>query len=78
MRNFVILYFSRSVIRMIRSRRISRSGHVACVGEEKNACRILVGDREGKSQLRRSRRRWVDNIKMVLKGRGLGGMAELI
>jgi hypothetical protein len=57
----------------MRSRRISWAGHVACVGDI-----ILVGDREGKGQLRRSRRRWVDNIKMVLKGIGLGGMAELI
>jgi hypothetical protein len=32
-----------------------------------NAYRILVGKPEGKSPLERSRRRWVDNIKMNLR-----------
>jgi hypothetical protein len=36
-------------------------------GEESNAYRILVGKSEGKRQLERSRRRWVDNIKMHLR-----------
>jgi hypothetical protein len=29
-----------------------------------NACRIFVGKPEGKRPLERTRRRWVDNIKM--------------
>jgi hypothetical protein len=33
-------------------------------GKKRNACRILVGRPEGKRQLQRPRRRWVDNIKM--------------
>jgi hypothetical protein len=33
-------------------------------GEKKNAYMILVGKTEGKRPLRRTRRRWVDNIKM--------------
>jgi hypothetical protein len=33
-------------------------------GEKRNAYRILVGMLEGKRPLGRSRRRWVDNIKM--------------
>jgi hypothetical protein len=36
-------------------------------GEKRNAYRILVGKLEGKRPLGRSRRRWVDNIKMDLK-----------
>jgi hypothetical protein len=32
----------------------------------KNAYRILVGKPEGKRQLLRPRRRWVDNIRMDL------------
>jgi hypothetical protein len=36
-------------------------------GEKKNAYRILVGKPEGKSQLGRTRRRWVGNIKMDLR-----------
>jgi hypothetical protein len=35
-------------------------------GEEINAKRILVGKPEGKRPLGRSRRRWVDNIKIDL------------
>jgi hypothetical protein len=33
-------------------------------GEERNAYRILVGKPERKRPLQRSRRKWVDNIKM--------------
>jgi hypothetical protein len=35
-----------------------------------NAYRILVGKPEGKRQMGRPRRRWVDNIKMNLRERG--------
>jgi hypothetical protein len=38
-------------------------------GEKRNAYRILVGKSEGKRPLGRPRRRWVDNIKMVLRER---------
>jgi hypothetical protein len=37
------------------------------MGERMNAYRILVGKPEGKRQLGRPRRRWVDNIKMDLR-----------
>jgi hypothetical protein len=36
---------------------------------KKNAYRILVGKPEGKRPLGRPRRRWVDNIKIDLRGR---------
>jgi hypothetical protein len=42
-------------------------GHVAQMGEKRNACRILVGKLEGKRPLGRSRCRWVDNIKLDLR-----------
>jgi hypothetical protein len=42
--------------------------------EKGNACRILVGNIEGKRPLGRSRRRWVDNIKMNLREIGWDGM----
>jgi hypothetical protein len=42
------------------------AGHVARIGQKRNAYRILVGKPEGKSPLGRPRRRWVDNIKMDL------------
>jgi hypothetical protein len=43
------------------------AGHVARLGEKRNAYRILVGKSEGKRPLERPRRRWVDNIKIVLR-----------
>jgi hypothetical protein len=49
---------------MMKSRRMRWAGHVARMEEKRNACRILVGNPEGKRQLGRPRRRWVYNIKM--------------
>jgi hypothetical protein len=46
------------------SRRMRWAGHVACMGEEGNVYRVLVGKPEGKRPLGRSRRRWKDGIKM--------------
>jgi hypothetical protein len=43
-------------------------------GEKRNACRILVGKREGKRPLGRQRRRWVNDIKMDLREIGWGGV----
>jgi hypothetical protein len=37
------------------------------MGAKRNAYRILVGKPEGKRPLGRSRRRWVDNIKIDLR-----------
>jgi hypothetical protein len=36
------------------------------MGEKRKAYRLLVGNLEGKRPLVRSRRRWVDNIRMDL------------
>jgi hypothetical protein len=48
---------------MIKSRRMGWAGHVALMGEKRNAYRILVGKPEGRRPLGRRRHRWVDNIK---------------
>jgi hypothetical protein len=56
------LHSSPSIIRMIKSRRIRWAGHVARVGDKRNANMILVGNPEGKRPLGRPRSRWVDNI----------------
>jgi hypothetical protein len=48
--------------------------HVARMGEKRNAYRILVGMPERKRPLGRTRRKWVDNIKMDLRETGWDGM----
>jgi hypothetical protein len=52
---------------MIKSRRMRWAGHVARMGEKRNACRILVRKPEGKRPLGRLRRRLMDNITIDLK-----------
>jgi hypothetical protein len=68
------LYSSPDIIRMIKSGRMSLTGHVAPMGEKRNAHRVLVGRPEGKRPLGRLRRRWVDNIKIDVKVIGWDGM----
>jgi hypothetical protein len=67
-------YPSSSTIRMIKSRRMRWTGHVARMGEKRNAYRILVENPEGKRPLGRPRRSRVDNIKMGLREIGWDGM----
>ena len=50
-------------------------GHVARMGEERGAYRVLVGKPEGKRPLGRPRHRWVDNIGMDLQEVGCGCVA---
>jgi hypothetical protein len=61
------LYSSPSIIGIIKSKLIW-AGHVARMGEKRNAYRLLVGKPEG----RRPRRKWVDNIRMDLGEVGCG------
>jgi hypothetical protein len=44
------------------------------MGENRNACMILVGMPEGKRLLETPRRRWLNNIKMDIGEMGWGGM----
>jgi hypothetical protein len=66
------LYSSPSIIRVIKSKRMRWAGHVARMGEKRNAYRLLVGKPEGKRPLGRPRLRWVDNIRMDLVEVGWG------
>jgi hypothetical protein len=68
------LYSSPSIFRIIMSRRMRWAGHATQMGEKRNVYRLLVGKPEGKRALGRTRRRWVDNIKMDLLEIVWGGM----
>ena len=73
------LYSSPNIVRVVKSRRMRRAGHVARMGEDRSVQRLLVGKPEGKRPLARPRRRWEDNIKMYLQevGGGRGDWMEL-
>jgi hypothetical protein len=68
------LYCLPSIIRIIKSRRMGWAGHVARMGEKRNAYRILVVKPGGKRPLRRPRRRWEDNIRMDVRETKWGDM----
>jgi hypothetical protein len=66
------LYSSPSIIRIVKGRRMRWAGHVARMGEKRNAYRLLVGKPEGRRPLGRQRRRWLDNIRMDIVEVGWG------
>jgi hypothetical protein len=69
-----ILYSSPNIIRQIKSRRMRWPGHVACMEEERNVYKVLMGKPEGKRPLGRARHRWEDGIRMDLREIGLGSV----
>jgi len=58
------LYCSPHIVRVIKSRRMGWTGHVARMGRGEAYTGFLVGKPEGKSSLGRPRRRWENNITM--------------
>jgi hypothetical protein len=65
------LYSSPSIIGIIESRRMRWAVHVARMGQKRNVYRLLVGKTEGQIPLGRSRRGWMDNIKVDVLEIGL-------
>jgi hypothetical protein len=61
------LYFSPSIIRTMKSRRMRWARNVARLGDNRNAYRILVGNSEGNKPLGKARYRWMNNIKLDLR-----------
>jgi hypothetical protein len=66
--------YSPTIVRVIKSRRMRWSGHVARMGEVRGVYRVLVGKPEGNRPLGRPRRRWENNIKADLQEVRCGGM----
>jgi hypothetical protein len=64
------LYSLPNIVRVVKSRRMRRSLHMARMGEGRDVHRVLVGKPEGKRPLRRPRHRWENNIKMDLQEGG--------
>ena len=62
MRNFIVLYGSPNIVRVIKSRRLRWAGYVARMEEGRSAFKILTGKPTGKRPLGRPRRRWECNI----------------
>jgi len=63
------LHSSPNTVRVIRMR---WAGHVTRMAEKRGVYRVLVKKPEGKKPLGRPRRRWEDNIKIVLQEIGCG------
>ena len=61
---------------MTKSRRLRWAGHVARMEEGRSAFKILTGKPTGKRPLRRPRRIWEDNIRMVLEE--IGNASNLV
>jgi hypothetical protein len=68
------LFSPPNIVRVIKSRRMRRAGHVPCIAEKRGAYRILVGRPEGRRPLERLMHRWEDNIKMDFQDVGWGSM----
>jgi hypothetical protein len=68
------LYSLPNIVRVVKSRRMRWTGHVARMGDGRGVHRVLVGKPEGKRSLGRPRSRWEDNIKVDLQevGEGFG------
>ena len=69
-----VLYFSRNIVRAIKSKRMRWVGHVARMGEGRGVYSVLVGKLGGKRPMGRPRHRWEDNKKLDLEEVGCGGM----
>jgi hypothetical protein len=64
------LYSLPNIIRMIKSKRMRWAGHVARMGETRNAYRLLVGKPEGKRPLgsgRSTKRRSLIPLRIIKK-----------
>jgi hypothetical protein len=72
------LYFSPSIIRIIKSRRMRRAGHVARMGEKRNTYRLLVGKRGGWIILGWILERWVGVMWTGLVWLRIGTGGELL
>jgi hypothetical protein len=67
------LYSSPNIFQVIKLRRVRWVGHVACMGDSRDAYKLLVGKPEGNRPFERPTHRSEDNLKMDLPGSGMRG-----
>ena len=60
-------YSSPDIFRVIKSRRIRWTVHIARMGERRSAYRVLVSSPEGKIPLGRPRREWRTVLKWIFR-----------
>jgi hypothetical protein len=65
------LYTSPIIVKVIKSRRMRWTGHIARMGEMRNAYKSLVGKPERKRPRGRPRHRWEDSITRRMSLRGI-------
>jgi hypothetical protein len=58
------LYSLPGIITIMKSSRMKWAGHVARMGEKRNAYRLLVGKPEEERPVEKPRRRWVDLVQV--------------
>ena len=58
------MFRSPNIVRVIKSRRLRWTGHVARMEEGKSVFKFLTGKPTGKRPYGKPRRRWEDNIRM--------------
>jgi hypothetical protein len=68
------LYTPQNIIRMMKSKMVRWVVHVACMGEMRHACNILIGKPKGKKPLGRPRYRWEDNSRVDVRENGWEGV----
>ena len=67
------IYSLPNIVRVVKSRKMRWTGHVASMEKGRSVHRVLVGKPERKKPLGRPRHRWGDNIKMDVQEVGEGG-----
>jgi hypothetical protein len=61
------LYFSPSIVQVIKSRGMRWTGHVVRVGERRGVHMVLVGKPEGKKPLGRPRHKWGIILRWIFR-----------
>ena len=65
------MYYLTNIIRVIKFRRLRLASDVARIEEQRRGFKIITGEPTGKRTIGKRRRRWEDNIRIVLEEIGV-------